>query len=82
MSPSEIHDLIENIVMELEAGADLASTIAPGIIPFIVIGKAVDKVVPDLAKIVTSWIEGNPPTPEEKDDLKRKLAVLNNPDLP
>ena len=82
MTSTELHDLLTNIISGLEVGADLASTIAPGLIPFIIIGKAVDKILPDLASQVQSWIEGNPPTPQELDEFKAKLALLSDPNAP
>lgn len=82
MTPAEIEVLTQEIIAGLETGADMASTIAPAIIPFIVIGKAVDKVIPGLAGMIARWMQGNPPTPEELEDLKKKLAVLQDPDAP
>jgi hypothetical protein len=82
MTAQETHDMLANIVAELEAGADLASIIAPGLIPFIVIGKAMDKMIPDLGSQVQKWIEGNPPTQQERDEFAAKLAVLDDPNLP
>jgi hypothetical protein len=52
------------------------------LIPFIIIGKAVDKILPDLASQVQRWVEGNPPTQQELDEFKAKLAVLSDPDAP
>jgi hypothetical protein len=82
MTSQELHDLLTNIISGLEVGADMASTIAPGLIPFIIIGKAVDKMIPDLAAQVQRWVEGNPPTQAEIDEFKAKLAVLSDPDAP
>ena len=82
MTSTELHDLLTNIISGLEVGADLASTIAPGLIPFIVIGRAVDKILPDLASQVQLWVEGNPPTQQELDEFKAKLSVLSDPDAP
>jgi hypothetical protein len=82
MTSTELHDLLTNIISGLEVGADMASTIAPGLIPFIIIGKAVDKILPDLASQVQRWVEGNPPTQQELDEFKAKLAVLSDPDAP
>ena len=56
MTSTELHDLLTNIISGLEVGADMASTIAPALIPFIIIGKAVDKVIPDLASQVLLWV--------------------------
>ena len=82
MTSTELHDLLTNIISGLEVGADMASTIAPGLIPFIIIGKAMDKVIPDLASQVQLWVEGNPPTQAEIDEFKAKLALLSDPDAP
>ena len=82
MTSTELHDLLTNIISGLEVGADLASTIAPSLIPFIIIGRAVDKILPDLASQVQLWIEGNPPTQQELDEFKAKLALLSDPNAP
>lgn len=82
MTPQEIEVLTQEIISGLEAGADMASTIAPAIIPFIIIGKAVDKVIPGLAGMIARWMAGNPPTPEELEEFKKKLSVLQDPDAP
>jgi hypothetical protein len=82
MTAQETHDLLENIIAGLEVGAAMASTIAPALIPLILIGKAMDKVIPDLASQVQLWVEGNPPTQAEVDEFKAKLAVLSDPDAP
>lgn len=82
MTPQEVEQLAAEIVAGLESGADMASVLAPQIIPFVLIGKAVDKVVPGLAGMITRWVDGNPPTPEELEDFKKKLAVLGDPNNP
>ena len=82
MTSDELHDLLTNIIAGLETGADLASTLAPQLIPFIIIGRAMDKLIPDLAAQVQRWIEGNAPTPAELDEFKAKLATLSDPNLP
>lgn len=82
MTPDQIEQLTKEIVAGLDTGADMASVLAPEIIPFVLIGKALDKTIPGLAGDVARWLQGNAPTPEEKQALKAKLAVLGNPDLP
>lgn len=82
MTNEELQNLIKEIVTGIETGADMVGVIAPGLIPFIVIGKAFDKIIPGLATAVKSWVEGNPPTDEEKAKLKEMLAVLGDENLP
>ena len=82
MSSEELETLVQEIIGNLELGADIASIFRPEIIPFLIMGKAVDKAVPGLAAMVQRWVEGNPPTDQEKADLKAKLAVLADPNNP
>lgn len=82
MTTQEIHDLSQNIVTNLDTAATLAGAIDPALIPFIVIGKAVDQLIPELATTVASWVSGNPPTSDELEEFRKKLNVLSNPDLP
>ena len=82
MTADEIKTLLQNIVAAANQGADLVGVIDPGLLPFIAIGKAIDKQIPGLVAPIASWIAGNPPTQEELDDFAQKLAVLSNPDLP
>lgn len=82
MTAEEVEALTNEIIAGLESGADMASVLAPQIIPFVLIGKAIDKVVPGLAGMITRWVDGNPPTEEEKADLRAKLAVLADPNNP
>ena len=82
MSPAELQTLLDNIVNEVNSAADFGGIIDPALIPFIAIGKAVDKQIPGLVAIVDKWIQGNPPTDAEKAALAQQLSVLGNPDLP
>jgi len=82
LNPDEIKTLLDNIIADLNTAADLAGIIDPRLIPFIQIGQALDKQLPGLAVAVTGWIEGNPPTTQEKTEFARQLSVLGNPDLP
>lgn len=82
MTPSELQTLLDNIVAEVNTAADFAGTLDPAIIPFIVIGKAIDKQIPGLVANIDRWIQGNPPTQADKDTLKEQLSVLGNPNLP
>lgn len=82
MTPEEIEDLVEQIVLNVQLGVEMGAILAPEIIPFVLLGKALDNTIPGLAGIVTRWVEGNPPTAEEKADLKKKLSVLSDPEAP
>lgn len=82
MTAEQIEQLTKEIIANLEFGADLAGIFAPEIIPFVVMGKAMDKIIPGLAGMVERWVEGNPPTEEEKAKLKEMLATLGDPNLP
>lgn len=82
MTSQETEQLAKDILANLELGADMAGLFAPEIIPLVVMGKAMDKMVPGLAGLVQKWVEGNPPTDEEKADLRAKLAVLSDPNNP
>lgn len=82
MNATEVTDLVNTVVTDLNAAADYAGIVDPDLIPFIQLGKAVDKMLPGIAGHVASWIEGNPPTEAEKADLAAKLGVLGDPNQP
>ncbi len=80
--PEELKKIIENAEVEIESVADFASALAPQLVPFVIIGKAVGKLMPDLVSSVDAWLMGNPPTQQEKDDLASKISALSDPNLP
>lgn len=82
MTPTELQQTLDNVVTDLNAVADIAAGVDPVLIPFIAIGKAIDKQIPGLASAVDAWLQGNPPTDQEKADTVQKLLVLGNPNLP
>jgi len=82
MTPAELKTLLDNIVTEVNGAADFVGAIDPELIPFIAIGKAIDKQIPGLAGTVDNWIQGNPPTDEDKAALAQQLSVLGDPNLP
>jgi len=82
MTSDETKKLLDNIVDEVNTGADFIGVIAPNLIPFILLGKAVDKLIPGMVSQIQKWVEGNPPTPEEIAELRKKLSVLGDPNLP
>lgn len=82
MTAEELKTLLDNIVTEVNGVADFAGVLDPQLLPFIAIGKAVDKQIPGLVASVDNWIQGNLPTADEKANLLAQLAVLGNPDLP
>lgn len=82
MTPNELKSLLDNVVTEANSVASFAGVLDPQIMPFIAIGKAVDKQLPGLAASVDRWIQGEPPTDAEKADMAAKLAVLKDPNCP
>lgn len=82
MTPEQLEELNKQIIDNLKLGADLASILAPQIVPWVVVGKALADVVPGLSGTVQRWVEGNPPTDDEKAELKAKLAILGDENLP
>lgn len=82
MTPEQIEQLAKEIVDGLSGVANMIGLLDPQLIPLIIIGQAVSKIAPEIAKAVARWIEGNPPTPEELDEFKKKLAALSDPDAP
>lgn len=82
MTPDELKTLLENIITEAGGVADIAAGVDPALRPFIAIGKAVASQIPGIVSSVDAWIQGNPPTQSEKDDLAAKLKVLGDPNLP
>jgi len=80
MTQQELQDLLNTIVTDLNTAATFAGVIDPALVPFIQIGKAVDKAIPGLAASVAGWIGGQAPTDAEKADFAAKLAALGNPD--
>lgn len=82
MTPDEIKTTVETVVNDLDTVAQIAAGVDPALVPFIAIGRSVAKQLPGLSAAVAAWIEGNPPTPAEKQALLDQLAVLGNPNLP
>jgi hypothetical protein len=82
MTPQETETLLNEIVAGLDTAGTFLGTLDPALIPFIAIGKAVDKLIPGVAASVQGWIEGNPPTAAEKADFLKKLSVLADPNNP
>jgi hypothetical protein len=82
MSPDEAKQLTDTIVTEVGNVATMVGVLDPELLPFIAIGKAVSKSFPGIVAGVANWIEGNPPTAEEKADFSQKLAVLSDPNAP
>ncbi len=81
MTAQQLQQLLDNIIAGVNDAADYAGIIDPELIPFIVIGEAIDKLVPGIAAHVAAWAAGNPPTVDEKADFVAKLAVLGNPNV-
>ena len=82
MTPADLQTLLTNVEAELEGVAGFAGVLDPALLPFIAIGKAVAKQIPGLVAGVDNWIQGNPPTQAEKDDLAQKISILTDPNAP
>lgn len=82
MTPEQTKELLANIVTEINQAGDTLGLFVPQVAAAMVIGKAVDRLIPGLVADVQSWIEGNPPTAQEKADVAAKINELLNPDLP
>lgn len=78
MTPDQIKDLLTTIVSDVNMAADFAGILDPELIPFIAIGKAVDKVVPGIASSVASMIQGTPPTQDQIAQNAQELAMLGD----
>lgn len=82
MTPEALKSLLDTIVADLNTAADYAGIVDPALIPFIQIGKSVDKLIPGLVANVDKWIQGNPPTDAEKAEVLAQIKVLGDPNLP
>lgn len=82
MTAAEIESLSKDIIAQLDAGVSMVGLFDPALIPAILIGRAVSNLVPGLAGDIARWVEGNPPTDEEKAQFREKLNVLLDPNLP
>lgn len=62
----------------------IIDAVDPGLVPFVVIGRAVAATAPDLVNDVEKWIEsiksGKDPTDEENAVLSDKIASLMHPE--
>lgn len=82
MTPDQLKEILNSVEVELEGAADFVGTLDPALVPMIIIGKAVARVIPGLAATVDGWIQGTPPTQADKDQKAAELAVLGNPGGP
>ena len=82
MTADEVKNTVQSIVDDLDAVSTLAAGLDPALVPFLAIGRAVEKQLPGLAAAVTNWIQGNKPTPDEVQTLLQELAVLGDPNAP
>lgn len=82
MTTQQIDELAEQIGADIKTGLDITAIFVPETIPLVIIGRAVERLVPGLSKTVARWVAGNPPTDEELAELKSQLAVLADPDNP
>ncbi len=82
MTNQQIEDFSTDLSATIKAGLDITSAFVPMGATWMLLGKAVATAMPGLAKTVTSWVDGNPPTDEELEEFKRQLAVLMDPNAP
>lgn len=83
MTPEQL----KAVKAEVSAAANLVggvlSGINPALVPFVVIGKGVASMTPDLVQDVELWIAnikaGKDPTDEENAALAEKIASLQDP---
>lgn len=69
---------------EIDSGIDVASTVAasvaPEFLPYIILGKAVAKALPDLYADVARLIDKTEPTDTDTQDLATKISQLEHPE--
>lgn len=69
---------------EIDSGIDIAATVAAGVapeyLPFIVLGKAVAKALPDLYADVARLIDKTEPTDTDTASLATKISQLEHPE--
>ena len=68
------------VLEAVDAAAALAQVFLPQFTAFIVLGRAAAKAAPGLYEDVVKLLSKDEPTPEEKQDLARKLQALANPE--
>lgn len=82
MTPAELRAKVQAVIDGIELGEDSVGAVLKPIVPYIVVAKVIEDQIPGLVELVDNWIQGNPPTEAEAQDMLAKLAVLDNPDLP
>jgi hypothetical protein len=78
MTAEQVKQLTQDIVAGLETVEDIAAGIDPALKPFVLIGKAIENQAPGIAATITNWIEGNPPSDEDKNTLNDQLKALES----
>lgn len=74
---------LDTIKLEVAAAAELASSLArvlPQYARFIAVGKVLALAFPDIYTDIQRWIEGQPATQAEIDDLAKKVEALARPE--
>lgn len=80
--PSELDldSIKESVNAAVDSASSIATVIAPGFLPYIVMGTAIAKAFPELYEQVRNLLEAKDPTDEDKAKLARTIQQLANPD--
>jgi len=78
MDATQIKATLQVVIDDINLLGDYAGIIDPALVPFIAIGKAIDKQIPGLAASVANLIQGTPPSDADLQDKAQELAVLSD----
>ncbi len=81
MTQEQIDSVKAEISAFVEVGSTVAATVAPEFLPYIILGKAVAKVIPPLFEDVVKLIQKNQPTEADALALAQNIARLSHPEL-
>lgn len=82
MTPAELRAKVQSVIDALELGEGIAAGVFAPLAPYLVLAKVVENEIPGAVEAVANWIEGNPPTDAEIQDMTDKLNILRDPDQP
>jgi len=77
MKTEEAKELLERILEEYGYGSDYTGVIDSTLIPYILLGRAADRLWPGTAATIKGWLIGNPPTDEEKENFIKNRTTDN-----